>query len=111
MVKDIDAVVKTKKNTVKKVIHKHQGLFATLERIKLYSARSGVLHGIKSIRVNGETARIVTHCGQEIIIRNSKNSRVARWLRNRWLTEPCTACKIPGWKLEKYSTTRFVKKR
>lgn len=111
MVKDIDKVLKTEKNTVKKVIHKHQGLFATLERIKLYSARSGVLHGIKQIDDHGETATILTHCGEEIVIRNSKNSRTARWIRNRWLTEPCKKCKIPEWKLEKYSTTRFVKKR
>ena len=110
MVKDIDKVVK-EKSTVKKVLNKHQGLFATLERIKLYSARSGVLHGIKSIEINGETAKIVTHCGQHIILRDSKNGRVARWLRNRWLTEPCTKCKIPEWKLDKYSSTRFVKKR
>lgn len=111
MVKDINKAIKKENSPVKKVIHKHQGLFATLERIKLYSARSGVLHGIKSIEISGDTAAIVTHCGQQITVRGSRNSRLARWIRNRWLTEPCKKCKIPDWKLEKYSSTRFVKKR
>lgn len=111
MVDNIDKVVKKDKETVKKVIRKNQDLFTTLEKIKLYTSRTGVLHGIKTISVKGDTARIVTHCGQTIAIRNSKHCRVARWLRNRWLTEPCPKCKIPEWKLEKYSTTRFIKRR
>ncbi len=111
MSKDIDKIVKKEKDTVKKVYNKNQQLFDTLQKIKLYTSRAGVLHGIKSIEVHGSTATVVTHCGQTVQVRDSRNSRLARWLRNRWLVEPCEHCKIPDWKLEKYSTTRFVKKR
>ncbi|MDR1916867.1 MAG: hypothetical protein LBQ58_09870 [Synergistaceae bacterium] len=111
MTKNIDRIVKKEKDIIKKVYNKNQNLFDILEKIKLYTSRTGVLHGVRKIVVQGETAIITTHCGQTIEVRNSKNSRVSRWLRNRWLVEPCGKCKIPAWKLEKYSTTRFVKKR
>jgi pyrrolysyl-tRNA synthetase-like protein len=115
MTKTIDSIVKKeKKGVVKKVYNKNQRFFDMLRKIKLYTSRTGVLHGIMSIKEHGErgdTATITTHCGQVIEVRNSKNSRCARWLRNRWLIESCPKCKIPAWKLEKYSTTRFVKKR
>ncbi|MDR3280102.1 MAG: hypothetical protein LBT23_06295 [Synergistaceae bacterium] len=112
MTKTIDSIVKKEKDIVKKVYNKNQPLFPMLEKIKLYTSRTGVLHGIRKIRAHGDqTATIETHCGQTIEVRDSKNGRVSRWLRNRWLVEPCAKCKIPAWKLEKYSTTRFVKKR
>lgn len=113
MAKTIDRIVKKEKekDIVKKVYNKNQRLFVILEKIKLYTSRNGVLHGIKKIEINGQTATVTTHCGQMIEVRDSKNGRVGRWLRNRWLVEPCAKCKIPDWKLEKYSTTRFVKRR
>lgn len=111
MVDRIEKVLKKDTENIKKVFRKNQDLFTTLEKIKLYTSRTGVLHGIKTIEIKGEMAKITTHCGQTILIRSSKHSRVARWLRNRWLTEPCTQCKIPEWKLEKYSNTRFIKRR
>jgi pyrrolysyl-tRNA synthetase-like protein len=113
MAKTIDSIVKKEreKDIVKKVYNKHQSLFAILEKIKLYTSRNGILHGVRKIEIHGQNATLTTHCGQEIEARDSKNGRVVRWLRNRWLVEPCAKCKIPAWKLEKYSTTRFVKKR
>jgi pyrrolysyl-tRNA synthetase-like protein len=38
---------------------------------------------------------------------NSRNSRAARWLRNKWAVKPCPKCKVPEWKLLKYSKTFF----
>jgi pyrrolysyl-tRNA synthetase-like protein len=113
MTKTVDRIVKNEKekNIVKKVYNKNQHLFAILEKIKLYTSRNGVLHGIKKIEIHGQTATVTTHCGHTIEVRDSKSGRVVRWLRNRWMVEPCAKCKIPDWKLEKYSTTRFVKKR
>jgi pyrrolysyl-tRNA synthetase-like protein len=111
MTRTIDSFVKKEKDIVKKVYNKNQRIFALLEKIKLYTSRNGVLHGVKEIKIHGQTATVTTHCGQIIEVNDSKNSRVGRWLRNRWLIEACAKCKIPAWKLEKYSTTRFVKKR
>ena len=59
----------------------------------------------------GSCAYLVTHCNEQIVIRNSKNSRAARWLRNKWSVKPCEKCKIPEWKLEKYSETVFRRGR
>ena len=66
-----------------------------------------MLHGIKSITVRGLQAEIVTHCNETFWARDSKNSRAARWLRNKWYTKPCGKCRVPDWKLEKYGTTFF----
>jgi pyrrolysyl-tRNA synthetase-like protein len=41
------------------------------------------------------------------MVANSRNSRAARWLRNKWFKGVCATCGIPDWKLEKYSLTQF----
>jgi pyrrolysyl-tRNA synthetase-like protein len=82
-------------------------LFRLIEKIKLWPSRRGVLHGIRSVEVNGDMARLETHCGRTFLARNSRNSRAARWLRNKWFTAVCSDCSVPEWKLEKYAATRF----
>jgi len=34
---------------------------------------------------------------------DSRNSRAARWLRNKWFKSVCRVCPVPEWKLDKYS--------
>lgn len=85
-------------------------LFNLLDTIKLWPSRKGVLHGIKSIEYIGSMARVTTHCNKTFLIRNSRNSRAARWLRNKWFQRVCPDCAVPAWKLEKYSATRFRRK-
>lgn len=94
-------------NLKKKFYRKHVALFPLVEKIKLWSSRSGVLHGVRSMEIKGDYAEITTHCGKTFISKNSRNGRAARWLRNKWITKPCKQCKIPSWKLDKYSTTYF----
>lgn len=95
-------------NKKKRYYRKHTELFLLLDKIKLWPSRTGILHGIKEIDKIGDYAVITTHCGKTFRIYNSKNSRAARWLRNKWITNPCKDCKIPQWKLEKYSSTHFA---
>jgi pyrrolysyl-tRNA synthetase-like protein len=85
-------------------------LFRLIEKIKLWPSRRGVLHGIKAVEEHGEMARITTHCNKTFLIYNSRNSRAARWLRNKWFRSVCPECVIPVWKLQKYSATRFKRK-
>ena len=99
---------KSKKDTVKRYIYKNQSLYSLINKIKLWPSRSGVLHGIKSVELFGNNIKITTHCGEEFTVWNSKNSRSARWLRNRWCTYPCLKCNIPEWKMSKYSSTVFT---
>lgn len=85
-------------------------LFKLIDKIKLWPSRKGILHGIKNVEKTGEharTARITTHCGKTFVINDSRNSRAARWLRNKWFGKVCPLCRIPDWKLEKYSSTGF----
>ena len=83
------------------------GLFALIEKIKLWPSHKGILHGIRTIEVTGDQARITTHCEKIFTAANSRNSRAARWLRNKWHRGVCKVCGIPDWKLEKYSATFF----
>jgi pyrrolysyl-tRNA synthetase-like protein len=96
-----------KKELPKRYYRKRVELFKLIDKIKLWPSRQGILHGIKSIEKMGEQARITTHCDKTFIVNNSRNSRAARWLRNKWFGKVCPICKIPDWKLEKYSSTRF----
>ena len=86
---------------------KRTELFLLLDKIKLWPSRKGVLHGIREIEKKGKFAIITTHCGKTFQIFDSRNSRAARWLRNKWIVKPCTECKVPEWKLDKYSKTYF----
>ncbi len=99
------------KKPVKNYYRKQVNIFRLIQKLNLWPSKRGVLHGIKSITVMGDYARLVTHCDRNIVIRDSGNSRAGRWLRNKWYFETCKKCRIPGWKLEKYSMTRFSRRR
>ena len=91
----------------KRYIFKNQSLYALINKVKLWPARSGIIHGVKTIDYRNNTMIITTHCGESFMVFDSKNSRSARWLRNRWCKVPCPKCRIPDWKMEKYSNTVF----
>lgn len=95
------------KKPAKRFYRKRVELFRLIEKIKLWPARSGLLHGIKTIDIMGDQARITTHCNKTFMVNNSRNSRAARWLRNKWFSGACSACGVPDWKLEKYASTQF----
>ncbi|WP_425059604.1 hypothetical protein SCACP_01990 [Sporomusa carbonis] len=97
-------------NKKKKYYRKNVGFFKLVEKIKLWPSRSGILHGIKSIKITGNIAEITTHCGETFIVWNSRNSRAARWLRNKWCASACGKCKIPEWKIQKYTSTIMTQK-
>jgi len=91
----------------KRYYRKHVDFFSLIQKIKLWPSKKGILHSIRSIKIKGDYAEITTHCGNTFRVYNSKNSRAARWLRNKWIKKTCPKCKIPAWKLEKYSSTYF----
>mgnify|MGYP001381511101 FL=1 len=94
----------------KRFYRKRVPFFALLNKIKLWPSRRGLLHGIQSIEIRGKTATIVTPCRKSFTVADSRNSRAARWLRNKWYAEACPQCHIPRWKLEKYASTYFRKR-
>jgi pyrrolysyl-tRNA synthetase-like protein len=92
----------------KRVTYRKQvPLFRLIEKVKLWPSRNGILHGIKSFEARGAYGLLKTHCNREMVIRDSKNSKAARWLRNKWFVRPCEECAIPAWKLQKYAATTF----
>lgn len=97
----------TAKKVKEKYIRKQVDFFRLVQKIKLWPSRNGILHGIKSVELKGAKAVITTHCQCTFAIRHSKRGRAARWLRNKWFFAKCQACRIPDWKLEKYSKTFF----
>ncbi len=93
--------------SAKRYYRKRVDFFRLLLKMKLWPSRKRIMHGIKTIDISGKQAHISTHCGESFIAYNSKNSRAARFLRNKWEFIPCAACRVPAWKLEKYGSTRF----
>jgi pyrrolysyl-tRNA synthetase-like protein len=96
-----------KKKPAKRYYRKRVDLFRLLEKIKLWPSRRGVLHGIRTIERIGDQARITTHCNKSFMVADSRNSRAARWMRNKWFKAVCPVCRVPEWKLAKYSSTQF----
>lgn len=92
----------------KQYYRKNVPLFRLIQKVKLWPSRRGILHGVKSFKVRGPFADLVTHCDQRMVIRNSRNSRAARWLRNKWVFEKCAQCRIPAWKIRKFEATVFA---
>jgi len=95
------------KKEKKTVFRRREELWTVLQKIKLWPSRTGTLHGIQSLALKGVYIDFATHCGQKVRIKNSKTSRVARWLRNKWYVGSCPVCKMPTWKLKKFSLTSF----
>ena len=95
------------KQPARRYYRKRVALFRLIEKIKLWPSRRGLLHGIKTVDVIGDQARITTHCNKTFLITDSRNSRAARWLRNKWFKGTCGVCRVPDWKLAKYSSTQF----
>lgn len=91
----------------KRYYRKRVDFFKLLLKMKLWPSRKKILHGIKNIEIKGNQALITTHCNETFLVYNSKNSRAARFLRNKWDYHPCPTCRVPSWKLEKYGSTRF----
>jgi pyrrolysyl-tRNA synthetase-like protein len=91
----------------KRYYRKRVELFRLLDKIKLWPSRTGILHGIKTIEKMGDQAQITTHCNKTFMVNNSRNSRAVRWLRNKWFKGVCGTCRVPAWKLDKYSSTLF----
>lgn len=89
-------------------VNKNQSLFQLIDKVKLWPSRSGALHGVKKIENRGASMVITTHCGETFVVWNSRHSRSARWLRNRWCNSPCPCCKVPEWKMKKYLQTVFT---
>lgn len=89
----------------RRYIRKNVDFINLVDKIKLWPSRGGTLHGIKSMTRRGDTAEIVTHCNRYFIINNSRHSRAARWMRNKWYFGVCQSCRVPEWKLQKYSST------
>lgn len=95
------------KQPARRYYRKRVELFRLIDKIKLWPSRRGLLHGIKTVDVIGDQARITTHCNKMFLITNSRNSRAARWLRNKWFSGVCGVCRVPDWKLAKYASTQF----
>lgn len=89
-------------------IRKRDDPFFIIARIKLWPSRKGFLHGVRSVKRTGNMMTIITHCDQKLQVRCSKKGRVARWIRNKWYERPCKRCRVPAWKLKKYSETSFI---
>jgi pyrrolysyl-tRNA synthetase-like protein len=98
---------KKDKTPPERYYRKRVHLLSLIEKIKLWPSRKGTLHGIRSIEKLGDQAIVTTHCNKVFLINNSRNSRAARWLRNKQFIGVCPQCGVPEWKLEKYDSTRF----
>ncbi|NIQ06588.1 MAG: hypothetical protein GWO20_12935 [Candidatus Korarchaeota archaeon] len=88
------------------VMGRRPQLFSLVSKIKLWPSQKGILHGVIKVESLGQFIRVTTYCKEVILVKDSRRSRVARWLRNRWVVAVCKDCRIPEWKLKRFSRGR-----
>lgn len=93
---------------VKRTVRRHAEPYRVVDKIKLWPSKTGVLHGVRSVRLKGGMIEVHTHCGQSARVRNSRNGRLARYLRNKCFERVCPQCRIPAWKIAKFEETSFI---
>ncbi|MDH5734468.1 MAG: pyrrolysine--tRNA(Pyl) ligase small subunit [Candidatus Bathyarchaeota archaeon] len=81
-------------------------LFSLVKKVKLWPSQNGILHGVEKVESLGRFIRLITYCGRTILVKDSRRSRAARWLRNRLMVTVCKDCHIPEWKIKRYSKER-----
>lgn len=74
-----------------------------VNELGFFVSRSGRLHKTSSITRHGDYLKLSMKCGQCIIIRDSRQSRATRWLRNKWMKKPCRGCKIKTEDLSRFT--------
>jgi len=84
-------------------IYKRPPLLHLVSKVKLWPSKRGILHGVKKVEGFGSTVRLQTHCNKTIVVKDSRRGRAARWLRNRWTIRRCELCRVPKWKVERFS--------
>jgi pyrrolysyl-tRNA synthetase-like protein len=82
-------------------------LYNLVAKVKLWPSKSGVLHGVRSVENLGIKLRIITYCGDVILLKNSRRGRGHRWIRNRYEATTCHRCGIPSWKIERFLKGRL----
>lgn len=92
----------TKKQSLNVYRERNRRLYALVDKIKLWTSRTGILHGVRSLRTEGESLVISTHCGCTFTVRDSKNGRGIRQLRNQNYKQVCKKCGVPQWKIDKF---------
>lgn len=88
--------------TFAKLAQRNRRLFALVDKVKLWPSRSGCLHGIRSLRLEGDHIVLETHCGATLRVRNSKHGRGKRQIKHGYYKRVCKRCRIPDWKIEKF---------
>lgn len=80
------------------MIEKREPLYDLLKSSMLYPSRNKIIHRV--IRIERKINNyLIVHlgCGKEIILRDSKKGRVARWLRKgyylKYCKKECKECK------------------
>ena len=85
-----------------KLAQRRQHLFPLVDKVKLWPSRSGCLHGVRSLKLEGDWISIETHCGEEFRVHNSKSARGKRQIKHGYYRKVCRKCGIPDWKIDKF---------
>ena len=85
-----------------KLVQRRRHLYMLVDKVKLWPSRTGCLHGVRSVDMQGDWVIIETHCGELFRVRNSKSGRGKRQIKHGYYRSVCKKCRIPQWKLDKY---------
>ncbi|MCP8307830.1 MAG: hypothetical protein H3Z52_01050 [archaeon] len=84
------------------ILEKKRSVSSLVNELGFFVSRSGRLHKVSSIVEHGDYVKLLMKCGQCIIVRDSRQSRATRWLKNKWMRKPCRSCKIKSGDLSRF---------
>jgi len=85
------------------ILEKKRSVSSLVGELGFFVSRSGSLHKVSSMAEQGDYLEISMKCGQCIIVRDSRQSRATRWLKNKWMRKPCRGCKIKSGDLSRFT--------
>ena len=84
------------------ILEKKRSVSSLVNELGFFISRSGRLHKVSSMVEQGDYLKLSMKCGQCIIVRDSRQSRATRWLKNKWMKKPCRGCKIQSGDLSRF---------
>jgi pyrrolysyl-tRNA synthetase-like protein len=85
------------------ILEKKRSVSSLVDELGFFISRTGRLHKVSSMVEQGYYVRLSMKCGQCTIVRNSRQSRATRWLRNKWMRKPCRGCKIKSGDISRFT--------
>jgi pyrrolysyl-tRNA synthetase-like protein len=80
---------------VLKTLKPRPKLSKLIEKRRLYTSRSRIVHQVKDVQHVGSMMYLTLDCGMRVAVRDSSRGRASRWLNEMIFWSECKHCHFP----------------